>query len=189
MHPDAELGLDERHEPACSDPPVPGSADPYELEDLRGDLVRPAGSAPRRDQPRQPAPAERLDHPEAGRPRHPEPLGRLCQGGFPAPDQPDHLVADLQQVLGIEEVAGGEHRIPDLVRRPVEGACLLEASPLLVLISVGAHGRIRGGRSDHIIVRYYLAHVERSPRAVSSMYRITQGHMPRRGSALDPVSA
>ena len=33
-------------------------------------------------------------------------------------DQPDHLVADLEQVAGIEEVAGGEHRVADPFRRP-----------------------------------------------------------------------
>ena len=140
MNPDAELGLDQRGQPARSHPAVPGPVVLDEAQDLRADLVRSSRPAPRRDELLQPAPVERLDHAEAGRPRDPEPRRRLREARFVYTDQPDHLVADLEQVAGIEEVAGGEHRVADLFRRSVEGAGLPEPVLLFGVVATVCHG-------------------------------------------------
>ena len=75
---DAELGLDQRRQPARSDTSMQGPVVVDEAQHLRGDLVRPARSALRRDQLLQPACVERLDHAEAGRSGDPEPSRRLA---------------------------------------------------------------------------------------------------------------
>ena len=111
MDPDAELGLDQRRQPARAHSPVPGPVILDEAQDLQADLVRSSRPAPRRDELLQSAPVERPDHAEAGRPRDPEPRRRLREARFAHTDQPNHLVADLEQVAGVEEVAGGEHRV------------------------------------------------------------------------------
>ena len=140
MDPDAELGLDQRRQPARSHASVQGPVALDEVQYLRADLVRPPRPAPRRDELLQPAPVERLDDAEAGRPRDPEPRRRLREGGLAQPDHPDHLVADLEQVAGIEEVAGGEHRVADPFRRPVEGSGLSETALLFGLVVAVCHG-------------------------------------------------
>ena len=142
VNPDAELGLDERDQPARSHASVPGSVIVDEAQHLRGDLVRAARTARRRDQPLQPGAVERLDHAEAGGAGHAEARRRLGEGGLADPDQTNHLVAHLKQVASIEEVSGGEHRIADVVRRPVEGSCLPETVLLLGLIVVLCHGGV-----------------------------------------------
>ena len=140
MDPHAELGLDQRRQPARAYPAVPGPVVLDEAQYLRADLVRPPRPAPRRDELLQPAPVERLDHAEAGRPRDSEPRRRLRKRGLAQPDHPDHLVADLEQVAGIEEVAGGEHRIADLFRRPVEGSGLPEPVLFFGVVAALCHG-------------------------------------------------
>ena len=140
MDPDAELGLDQRHQPARAHPSVQRFVVLDEAQHLRADLVRPPRPAARRDELLQPAPVERLDHAEAGRPRDPEPRRRLREGGLAQPDHPDHLVADLEQVARIEEVAGGECRIADLLRRPIEGSGLPEPVLLFGVVAAVCHG-------------------------------------------------
>ena len=140
MDPDAELGLDQRGHPARSHTSVPGPVVLDEAQYLRGDLVRPPRPALRRDELLQPAPVECLDHAEAGWAGEPEPGRRLPKGSLAQPDQPDHLVADLEQVAGIEEVAGGEHRVADPFRRPVEGSGLSEAVLLFGVVATVCHG-------------------------------------------------
>ena len=130
---DAEFRFDQRHQPARSDMTVPGSVIVHEAQDFRRDLVRPARPAGRWDQPLQPTHVEGTSHAEAGRARHPEPLRRLGEGGLSDPHQPDHLVAHLQQIAGVEEVVVGKHRIVDVFRGPVEGSGLLQPLSLFGL--------------------------------------------------------
>ena len=152
MDPDAELRLDQRGQPARAHTPMPGPVLLDEAHDLRADLVRSPRAALRRDELLKTAPVERLDHAEAGRPREPEPRRRLRKRGLAQPDHPDHLVAHLEQVAGIEEVAGGEHRVADPFRRPVEGAGLSEPVLLFGLVVVVCHG---GAAPRRWFIYYY----------------------------------
>ena len=108
MNPDAELRLNQRHQPARPDTAVPGPVLVNEAQHLWSDLVRPAWSARLGNQPVQSALVERSGHAEAGRTRHPEALRGLGEGGLAQTHQAHHLVADLKQVPRIEEVVGSE---------------------------------------------------------------------------------
>ena len=121
MNPDAELGLDERGQPACSHASVPGSVVVDEAQHLQSDLVRAARTARRRDQPLQPAAVERLHHAEAGGARHPEPCRRLGEGAHR-----DHLSDASLELLGqqpddeAQGVADQHHSAPDPTYRARE---------------------------------------------------------------------
>ena len=140
MDPDPEALLDERHQPGAGGAAVESAVVGGEVQHLGSDLVRSARSAPLWDQALQALPREGLDGAEAGRQGDAEVLGGLGQGELVEAHEADHLVADLQDVAGIEEVAVGEAGIADAFRVGVEQAGFAEAVRL-------AGGRVLHGSS------------------------------------------
>ena len=96
-----------------------------EGDHLAGELVRPPRAWPRRDQRRQPAGVHRGGRLVVRRPGEPErrrrPAHRLALGPHPA----HHLVLDLHQVPGVEELRpAGERLISHRLRPRVQAARL-----------------------------------------------------------------
>ena len=130
MNGDAEALGDEGNQLAASDRPVAGPVILDEGEDLGGDLVGAARSPALGNERLQASLAEGPVGAHAGRHRSAEPLG-----GFPERcffGTAHHLVADLQEVARIEELAVGEQGVDNLFRVRVEGSGLLEALCLAV---------------------------------------------------------
>jgi len=61
---------------------------------------------------------------------------------------PHHLVLDLHEIAGVEEVGRGEERILDTFGARVEAALLSQRFDLGIRGSGLGHGRFRGGTSD-----------------------------------------
>ena len=140
MHLDAEAFLDQRHQPRRADAAMPVPVLVDERQDLGRDLVRAAWAAPLREQARKTSVSEGLDHPETGRQRNAEALGGLGQGEPVDAHQPDHLVADLQQVVRIEEVAAGEPGVAHAFGMGIERAGSAQAARLVAGVVGGGVG-------------------------------------------------
>ena len=98
-----------------------------EAQHRGGDLVRAARAAALRQQALQAFAGKRLDGAEAGRQRDAEAFGGRGQGELVAAHEADHLVAHLEHVAGIEELAVGEAGIADAFGVGVEQAGFAQA--------------------------------------------------------------
>ena len=127
MQPDAELLLDERDQRGAGSAAVLGAVVVDETQDLGADLVRAVRAAPLREQALQAVLGEGLGGAEAGRQGDAEALGGLGQGELVEAHEADHLVAHLEAVAGIEEIAVGEAGVADAFGVRVEQAGLAEA--------------------------------------------------------------
>ena len=115
-----------------------------ELQHRRGELVAACGPGLCGDQAGQAALLEgRLGLVER-RTREATGLGRLADRALVDVDQSQHLVLDLHQVVGIEELAAREQRVRDAVRARVERGVLPQDRLLVVLASIYRHGRSSG---------------------------------------------
>jgi hypothetical protein len=79
------------------------------------------------------------------RAREPTGLGGLADRSLVDIDQSQHLVLDLQQVVGIEELAAREQRVRDATRARVERGVLPQDLLLVVLGSIYRHTCLRVG--------------------------------------------
>ena len=152
MQGDAEALGDERNQLAAADRPVAGPVILDEGDDLGGDLVRASRPPALGNQCLQAALAERPVGAHAGRHRSAEAFGGLPEGCLLG--MAHHLVADLEEVAWVEELAVGEQGVGDLFRVRVEGSRLPQALGLAV-----GHGC--APKNDHIIVLIHGASVKR----------------------------
>jgi hypothetical protein len=112
-----------------------------ELQHRRGELVGAVGTGLVRDQRGQATLLEgRLGLVER-RTRETTGLGRFGDRALVDADQSQHLVLDLQHVVGIEEFVALEQRVNDAARARVE-RCVLPQQRLLVVVlaSIRGHG-------------------------------------------------
>ena len=159
MHGDAEPGRDRAGQVRAAQRRVGIQELAGEGDHLGGELVRPPGPRPGRDQRRQPPGIDRGGGLVVRRPGEPEHRRRRCHRLALGPHAAHHLVLDLHQVAGVEELRAGGERLISHRLRPRVQACSAKTSGDTAIHA----GMLRQARHNLLNISGKICLTSRSP--------------------------